>query len=199
MSLEGYTGPTSGRITVGGDGPAEVERFYDEPLTPYEQEQTAQFRALSPNAQLRRVVELQSDLSMTRMSLDVVRGEVELLRTALRRAEQEERRLRAEVSRRPPEGYSRPAIVRDLMGHAERAGWTVRYAWGNPDDDGDIIFTFQLTYGDAWVVNLSWCVRPGGKGRRVRSGIMRSPGRDWYDAPSVTRLKEIIARNAQGG
>lgn len=203
MSLEGYTGPTSGRITVGGDGPAEVERFYDEPLTPFEQEQTAQFRALSPNAQLRQVVQLQSDLSVTRMSLDVVRGEVETLRTALREAHRQETRLRAEVAQRPPEGYARPAIVRDLMEHAENAGWTARCAWGTPDTHDDVALAVRLTIhlaeaGD-WIVDLNWSCQPGGKGRRIRSGIMRSPGRDWYDAPSVVRLKEIIARNAQGG
>lgn len=200
MALEGYTGPTSGRITVGGDSPAKVERFYDEPLTAKEAEAVAEFTALSPNEQLRRVTRMQDELGGLRMRLDVLRGDLEALREAVRRADRETAQARLKAAQRPPEGYSRPEIVRELMEHAERAGWAVAYAWADPDGDGDAIFTVHLRYGaGAWEIRLSWCCQPGGKGRRVRSGLIRQLEQNWRDAPSVVKLKEIITRAVSDG
>lgn len=199
MALEGYTGPTSGRITVGGDSPAKVERFYDKPLTAKEAEAVAEFTALSPNEQYRKVIEMQEELKRLRWNDRVLRGDLENERRIRRQMRTEEQELRREASQRPPEGYSRPAIVRDLMDHAETSGWTVRWAWQRPDEEGDTALDFILEHGDSWRVQLSWCCQPGGKGRRVRSGLIRQPGQDWRDAPSVVKLKEIITQAVSDG
>lgn len=196
MGLEGYTGPTSGRITVGGNEPSRVERFYDEPLTKEEKEATAEFAELGPIAQLRKVAEMETELKRLRWNESVLRKETETFRKHWGDWHREEIRLRAEISRRPPEGYSRPKIVRELMEHAEACGWTARAAWDEPGEYPEVHVQIGLrleTPEGLWEVKLTWYCTPGGKGRRVRSGLIRQPYRGWSDAPSVAKLKEIIS------
>lgn len=71
MGVSGdYTGPTSGRITIGGDGTVSQERFYDRPLTREEQAAVKWFTDLSPNEQLREVRWLKFNLGAVTEDLD---------------------------------------------------------------------------------------------------------------------------------
>lgn len=92
---EGYTGPTSGRITVGGDGSVNRERFYDRPLTREEREAVKWFTDLSPNEQLREVRRLKFDLESARQDRDA-------WKSAVQRSDAANRRLAAERDARRP-------------------------------------------------------------------------------------------------
>lgn len=196
---EGYTGPTGGRMVLNADGTSEYVRFYDKPLTADEERAVAEFLELSPNGRLRKVIEMQDELRRLRWNDAELRKGQEDNRRILKEFQVTETRLRLTAAQRPPEGYSRPAIVRDLMEHAERAGWAVRWAWQEPDEAGDVRLDFRLTRGEVWRADLYWVCQPGGKGRRVRPGLIRRPGQDWSDAPSVVKLKEILLEAVQDG
>lgn len=196
---EGYTGPTGGRMVLNADGTSEYVRFYDKPLTADEETAVAEFLELSPNGRLRKVIEMQDELRRLRWNEAELRKGQENDRRILKEFRATEARLRLTAVQRPPEGYSRPAIVRDLVDHAERAGWTVRWAWQEPDEAGDVRLDISLTRGEIWRADLYWVCQPGGKGRRVRSGLIRRPGRGWGDAPSVVKLKEILTQAVQDG
>lgn len=194
--LEGYTGPTSGRIHIGGDGEVTRERFTDPPLTRYELDAVEWFTALSPNEQLREVRRLKWNAD-----------EHARLAEAYKRVSQEQRtkiaRLTAERDARRPDGYELPRSAAHLLTQAERHGWRTVRGW-YPDEDGaHAQLKIRLGYAaedGRWEFQLAWAVpRDGaGAGSRVRSGIYRAPGQDWRDAPSFTRIHHLLEEVARG-
>jgi hypothetical protein len=191
MSLEGYTGPTSGRITIGGDKPTEVKRFYDKPLTRDERNAVAWFEELSPHEQLREVRRLKWNLDQAESDRDVFK------RTA-RRLDTEILHLRAELAARRPDGFEIPRAADEILKLAKAWGWKTVKAWiqaetyGVPDLDW---YRFEIAIGrDGIIFQLSWSVPVDGHGRgsMIRRGLAKYPRRDWHDAPSLTKIKRII-------
>jgi len=181
----GYTGPTSGRMTIGPNGVTHRETFTretDPPLTHDELIATEEFRALGPNAQIREVRVLKWNLAESE------RREAEW-RASVKRQDAELRVLRGKVAAMTPDGFTIPKGAADVIHHAASHGWNIGRAWRTVDDGArlDIVVRHGM-----YEFQLSWfCEREGG-GRMVRRGLARGPRRPWHDAPSLTRIKEII-------
>lgn len=191
-----YTGPTSGRITVGAGGVTRRETFTDPPLTAEETAAVAWFTALSPNEQLREVRRM-------KWNLDVAQSKA----TSWERVAGEERqradRAERELSKYPPDGYAAPAIVTTLLTAAKAAGWQTGHAWSllteRADDgtDAETVIGARLSIAvghGMWVYRLAWTVDPGGKRARLsRGGLAKTPERrTWHDAPSVSKIMRVI-------
>lgn len=202
MSLEGYTGPTSGRITIGGGDNPEVKResftqAQDPLLTRDERNATEWFRALPPNEQYREVRRLKWNAEDRLRTIDE-------LREALARQEAEIRRTRIELESRRPDRFEPPRAAAELLTLAGRHGWRAVKAWypatftdenGSLKDDPEWFrFEIAMTDDEGTVFKLSWSVPRDGQGRgsMTRSGLARSPRRDWHDAPSLKKIKIII-------
>jgi hypothetical protein len=201
MSLEGYTGPTSGRITIGGGDNPEIKResftqAQDPILTRDERNATEWFRALPPNEQYREVRRM-------KWNLEEQRREIEALRDTFLRQEKEIRQLRAELATRRPDGFEIPRAANEILTLAKIYGWNTAKAWVPvtfTDDEGDLIkdhtrFRFEIAFAkDGYSFQLSWSVPRDGRGRgsMIRRGLARYPRRDWHDAPSLTKIKKII-------
>jgi hypothetical protein len=181
--LEGYTGPTSGRITIGGGREPVVERFTDPPLTRDEAKAVAWFTALSPNEQLREVRRLKWNLEQAREGWDAHRDRA-------RRAESLSARLEAERDARRPDGYELPRAAVELLSVASEWGWSTARCWTLSEDGLTARLKLGITRGD-WRFRLAWIVPVNGNGRgaRDRAGLARRPGRNWHDAPA---LKEVL-------
>lgn len=203
MGLEGYTGPTSGRITIGGGDNPEIKRESftqksDPLLTRDEAEATAWFRALPPNEQFREVrrLEWNTDEQLKRISE---------LREELARQELEIRRINTEMQSRRPDRFEPPRAAAELLSLAELHGWRSVKGWTPAvftDEDGSFKddpewFRFEIAMTDdqGTTFKLSWSVPRDGNGRgsMIRSGLARSPGRNWHDAPSLKKIKIIIS------
>lgn len=177
----GYTGPTSGRFTVGPEGVTHQETFTDPPLTADERQATEWFRALSPNEQYREVRRLKWNLD------EVTRREAEW-RASVKRQDAELRVLRGKVAAMTPDGFDIPKGAADVIYHATAHGWNIGRAWRLVDDGAriDIVIRHGL-----YEFQLSWfCERERG-GRMIRR-LMRGPRQPWRDAPPLRRIKEII-------
>lgn len=190
--VEGYKGPTSGRITVGGDGTVNRERFYDRPLTREEQEAVKWFTDLSPNEQLREV-------RLLKFSLESARQDRDVWESAARQANAENRRLTAERDARRPDGYELPRSASQLLLTAREHGWRTAVGW-YPDEDGQHARLTVLIGRGGWTFKLNWAVpRDGnGAGSRNRAGLFRRPGRDWSDAPSFKEIHQLLAQPVEG-
>lgn len=193
MGLEGYTGPTSGRITLGPEGVIRRETFTDRPLSREETEAVAWFTELSPLAQLREVRRLKWNLD------EAIQGREAALNRA-REAEAEIDHLRARLAQYTPDGYVFPAAAASLLEYAREHGWKTAHAWQmrEPEYDGDpghAWLVIRLAHG-SYAYRLTWTCDPGGGGRMFGSGIARAPRRDWHDAPSLKKIKEIITEVA---
>lgn len=195
MGLEGYTGPTSGRITVGGDGPSQIERFYDPPLTRDERNAVADWLALSPPEQAREVRRLRWNLAeMTRQR--------DTQRDIVRRQDTELLALRAKLATFTPEGYQLPPAAADLLADAQAHGWKTAKAWVPAADGMDEPrwtppdgYRLEIIIGlGLYAFKLSWYCTPDGRGHMIRRGLARAPRRDWHDAPSLLKIKEIIGK-----
>jgi len=194
MGLEGYTGPTSGRITIGGDGTVtNRETFTDKPLTREEQDAVAWFTALSPNEQLREVRRLKWNMNAARQDRD------EWKRIA-QRQRGELATLERKLAAYPPEGYTLPATAADLLALAKTAGWTTAVQWTRLADlhedgieaDGATV-EIGLRHG-LWRYRLRWhCDYQGPGARMTRGGLAQTPDyRAWHDAPSVKKIRQVI-------
>lgn len=192
--LSGYTGPTSGRITVGGDGTVtNRERFTDKPLTKDENDAVAWFTALSPNEQLREVRRLKWNVDEARKDRDGWK------RTALRQRE-DLIKLERKLASYPPEGYTVPAVVADLLALAKAAGWSTAVQWtrlaelheDGVEADGATI-EVGLWHG-LWKYRLRWhCDFQGPGARMTRGALAQTPEhRAWHDAPSLRKIREVI-------
>lgn len=186
--LEGYTGPTSGRITLSSDGSEPIiERFTDPPLTREEAAAVAWFTALSPNEQRREVRRLKWNLE------DAQAGREAALRRA-REAEALVRRVEAERAALRPDGFELPRAASELLSGAVSRGWSTARAWSLDEDDLGALLTIVLGHG-GWTFRLTWRVPIDGDGRGslVRRGLFRRPGRDWADAPPLKEIRRIVA------
>lgn len=194
MGLEGYTGPTSGRITIGGDGEiTKRETFTDPPLTRDERDAVAWFTELSPNEQLRQVRIMKWNLDEAQKGREQWKGIAEGYRRDLAAAERK-------LAMYPPEGYALPGIVSDLLGLAKAAGWRTGIAWTHLVDlggehspaDGA---TVEIVLGHGlWLYRLRWHCDPDGGARMTRGGLAQTPDhRAWHDAPSVKKIRQVIA------
>jgi hypothetical protein len=187
--MSSYTGPTSGRITIGGDGSVTRESFDDPMLSREEEQAVAWFTALSPNARLREVRRL-------KWNADERLRELETLKAASRRDDTEITRLRGQLAARRPDGFELPKSAADLLAHAEAHGWKTARAWiVRTEDEGGGAGLRIIVGQGPWQFKLSWSCDPGGAGRMVRSGLARGPRRDWHDAPPLVRIKQIITEN----
>lgn len=184
MGLEGYTGPTSGRITLDADGTPGWERFYDKLLTSDELNATTEFRALSPNEQVR-------EYRRMKWNEAVFRAESEEGKKFIQEQHAEIERLRARLVRYAPDGYDLPAPAAYLIRYAGEHGWQTDRVW-NDTEDGLVSVEIGVTSAGR-MYRLRWFCDPGGTGRMARSGLARLPGRDWHDAPSLKKIKEDIA------
>lgn len=184
--LEGYTGPTSGRITIGGGREPVVERFTDPPLTREEANAVAWFRALSPNEQLREVRRL-------KWNLEQARGGWDAHRDRARQAEALSARLEAERDARRPDGYEVPRASGELLSLAVSQGWRTARRWTVDEDGLFARFEIALARGEHRF-KLSWSVPRDGNGRgaMIRSGLHRAPGNAWRDAPPLKRVRVIL-------
>lgn len=181
--LEGYTGPTSGRITIGGGRGPVVERFTDPPLTAEERKAVEWFTALSPNEQLREVRRL-------KWNLEEVRRDRDVWRDVSGRQNRENARLEAERDARRPDGYELPRAAVELLSVASEWGWSTARCWTLSEDGLTARLALGIIRGD-WRFRLAWIVPVNGNGRgaRDRAGLARRPGRNWHDAPA---LKEVL-------
>lgn len=187
MTIEGYTGPTSGRITIGAGG--EVKRrqtFTDKPLSVEEQRSTEWFTELSPNEQVREARRLKWNADQREQTIIA-------LKKVMAEQDAEILRLRIALAKHTPEGYKMPPIVTDLLRHARGWGWQAAHAWGEPEQ-GMAGLEVRITKG-LYEFRIRWtCDHAdlGGGARKARNGLARAPRRDWHDAPSLKKIRQII-------
>lgn len=183
--------PTSGRTVIKADGTSEYIRYYDQPLTKEEQAATEWFHVLSPNEQYREARRL-------KWNLDAAQGDVATWKRVAQERDAEIMRLRLALAQFTPEGYVFPPAAAALIDHADAHGWKTAKAWTvaekRSDDGDDWMPSARLEVHishTGWLFKLSWSCEPGGKGRMGR-GLARAPRRNWYDAPSLTKIRETI-------
>lgn len=184
MTLNGYDGPTSGRITVGGGKGPEIERFFDPPLNRDERNALADWLALSPNAQAREV-------RVLRWNLAEMTSQRDALRNTVREQDRELLALRAELATHTPEGFQLPPAAADLLAHATAHGWQTAKAWIKSEDPEAARLEVAVRHG-RYMFQLIWSCQLGGGGHMIRRGLARAPMRDWHDAPSLIKIKKII-------
>lgn len=205
MSLEGYTGPVSGRITIGGGDNPEVTResftqAQDPILTKDERKATEWFRALPPNEQYREVRRL-------KWNADERARTIEADTRVINSQREEIMKLERELANRRPDGFEVPLAAGLLLAHAEQHGWRTAKGWypvtyyddeGHPQNDPDAYRLDIQIAGHGWEFKLKWACEPGGTGRLTRYGLARGPRRAWHDAPSLTKIKRIIENPEEG-
>lgn len=193
--MQPYTGPTSGRVTVGADGEVTRESFTDPPLTTEEARAVKWFTDLSPNAQLREVRRLKWNLDESQRNRS---REEEYARQADLRIKKLERRL-AEFT---PNGYSVPGSANAMITFAESCGWQTARSWMERKEGfNDYLFTALIGRTGPtnkpelrWDFKLSWSCTPN-SGRLV-SGISRTPEHpQWRDAPPLSEIRRVISTN----
>jgi hypothetical protein len=191
MALSGYTGPTSGRITIKGDDVTR-ESFREEPLTKDEASAVKWFTDLPPIEQLREVRRL-------KWNGEEARREADIFKRVTREQDEEIDQLRAKLATFTPEGFIFPPSARDLLDHAKAHGWKTAHAWTVDDEDETVaVLKVLLGHGLYRFDHLRWVADQDGHGRMVNRGLARAPRRDWYDAPSLKRIKEIITEVSKG-
>jgi hypothetical protein len=109
----------------------------------------------------------------------------------------------------PPEGYSLPKAVTDLISYAESHGWRTSALWTALGYDGEPYVKVDIGRlvpaderdeyrGDRWVYSLTWHSRDcaPGKVRRFGQGTAVTPDNPaTRGAPSVKAIKAVIAGN----
>ena len=187
----GYTGPTSGRITVGGGGDnVTTERFYDEPLNAQERAAVEWFTDLSPHAQLRKVREM-------KWNLDVARKDAETWKEIAQREDRRADALVRELAAYAPDGFTLSVRAVELLDLAKEAGWETVVVWERdmePGDDSTGV-TVAVRHG-LTVYRLRWDCTRGGGSRLTRAGLARTTERrEWHDAPSLREITRTIRNN----
>lgn len=202
MGLEGYTGPTSGRITIKGDEVLKRETFHDRPLSLDERSAVEWFTILSPHEQLREVRRLKWNAEERLRT-------VEANRETIIAQDAEIMKLRAELVQRRPDRFEVPRAAADLLEFAERYGWKTVKAWmpveiydgdrGEYRTDPDA-FRLEVKIGRGETqFDLSWACGPGGVGRMIRRGLARYHNGPWRDAPSLKGIKAYILADYREG
>ena len=190
-----YKGPVSGGFTTGPDGES-VYRSYtqeeDPVLTRDELSATRWFRDLPPNEQIREVRRLKWNLAEARKSADGYAGIV-------KGQDAEIDDLRRQLAERRPDGYELPRAAADLIDFATAHGWKIAKLW-YLDEDGDgasvKIGVAHTNESGQFLFKLTWSCSPSGTARLGRYNLCRTPGLDWYQAPSLVKIKEMIKSEA---
>lgn len=185
-----YTGPTSGRITISGNGDVTKVHFTDKPLTRDEADAVAWFTAMSPNAQLREVRILKWNFSQATQDRD-------RWKAIAQRLDAEGEELRTKLATYAPDGFTLPRAAADLLEHAAAYGWLTGRWWDIAEDGIDGSVRVILGTPDRTrEYKLRWSVLAGGRGAGSlvgSSGLARLPRRPWHDAPSLKKIREDIA------
>lgn len=178
--------PTSGKAVINAGGSSGWIRFYDEPLTKDEEAAVAWFTELSPHEQLREVRRLKFNLEQTRSDRDAWKARC---RDESARAD----RMELQCASRRPDGFEFPRAMASLRDHAIANGWDTAVAWFVEGAGAVATLDFHIRSG-GWLFRLRWDVPidGNGSGSMDRLGLARSPRRDWHDAPSLKRIREII-------
>lgn len=107
----------------------------------------------------------------------------------------------------PPDGYTVPKIVTDLVAFAESHGWKALVDWTPPDYEEPFMTVCvgrKVTEADGerrgpwWQYKLTYHSRDCGPGKvkGFRAGLAQTPDHpQWGDAPSVKKIREVIAAN----
>lgn len=201
MISKDYKGPVSGRITIGGGDNPEITResftqAQDPVLTSDERNATEWFRKLPPNEQYREVRRL-------KFNADSRAADIEAYRRTLKRQDIEIEKLKADLASRRPDGFELPRAADEIFTLAKIYGWKAVKGWypvTSDDVDGERItdsrwFRFEIAFAkDGYTFKLAWAVPMDGHGRgsMIRRGLARTPRRDWHDAPSLKKIKDII-------
>lgn len=180
--------PTGGRTVIKPDGTSEYVRFYDAPLSKDEQAAVAWFTELSPHEQLREVRRM-------KWNLEVAQKDRDTLKEASRRHDVEMNRLARQLASRRPDGFELPRSAASLLEHARAHGWRTAVAWSPDEENLAAGLQVLIARPGGWGFKLRWGVPVDGNGAGslVRTGLARRPGRDWYDAPPLKSIRQIIA------
>lgn len=190
-----YKGPTSGRITIGAEGIVKRQTFTAETDPPLDKDglkAVKWFTDLGPNAQLHEVRRLKWNLEEAQRSRDA-------WHRSARESDAKVLRLEAKLATFTPDGYRLPLAAEKLLAHAKAHGWMTGRAWTTYDEPFDgakpyASLRVELGNGDH-LFQLRWACEPDGSGRLAGSGLARSDGKPWHDAPSLVKIKGIITDN----
>lgn len=191
--MSNYTGPTSGRITIGSEGIISRETFTretDPPLTKDERAATEWFEALGPNEQRREVRRLKWNEA-------VQRAEAETWKRVAAESNDKIVELEHKLAQITPEGYKIPKAAADLLSFAKVSGWQTGRAWAEHDDMDGPWYRLAIRVQGSWTFDLAWAVFPDGSGHMIRSGLAREGMGQWRDAPSLVKIKKIIEERMQ--
>ncbi|MFE0101226.1 hypothetical protein [Streptomyces sp. NPDC059009] len=113
----------------------------------------------------------------------------------------------------PPDGYTTPKIVTNLVAYAEYCGWQALVQWVPADGtNGGAHVTVQVgrkvteedgnRRGPWWLYKLTWHSRgcEPGKVRKFGTGLAQTPDKpQWHDAPAVWKIRQVIYENPAPG
>jgi hypothetical protein len=190
-----YTGPTSGRITIGADGDVTKVHFTDKPLSKDEADAVRWFTVMSPNAQLREV-------RIMKWNLSVASRDRDNWKATAQRLEAELAKVKAELATHAPDGFTLPRAAADLLEHAAAYGWLTGRSWDIAEDGIDGSVSVALGHPDRTrEYRLRWAVQAGGRGAGSLSGsgLARLPRQGWRDAPSLKKIKDDMKAHPTSG
>ncbi|AZM51830.1 hypothetical protein DMA15_03865 [Streptomyces sp. WAC 01529] len=190
---------SGGKMVISPDGTSTYVRFYDRPQTADETKAFAKYADLSPLEILRR-------LRVAEWNADVCQRERDRWRVETQRLQGELAAAERKLAAYPPDGYELPKVVADLLAHTTAHGWKTAVAWtlrveggayvdvrlGRLADPAEARFP-----GARWEYQMTWGFPgPGARGARVRTSLAKTPdSAQWRDAPSLKKIREVIAAN----
>lgn len=106
----------------------------------------------------------------------------------------------------PPQGYTLPKAIEDLVAHAEAHGWISMIQWTYPGYEGEPYVGVQVarkaadaeSRGDVWHYKLTWHSRDCAPGKLKRFGGALAATPDspqWSDAPSMKAIRAVIEQH----
>lgn len=189
---------SGGSFVLGPDGVSKRVTFRDRPQTANEKTAFAKYAELSPLEILRR-------LHAAEFNASVREEERDQWKRAAREADTKLAAAERKLATYPPDGYAVPKVVADLLTHAEAHGWRYVLSWSSPEGDGarlameigrDTVPADGPTRGTKWRYQLAWGLPEPGLASRIRAGLAKTPDRpQWHDAPSLKKIREVIAAN----
>lgn len=104
----------------------------------------------------------------------------------------------------PPDGWTLPKPVADLLEHAKAHGWKTAACWSLRPGSGDPMMCFEAARphgkGFGWQFQVTWVASGAATSmRRLSAGLQRTPtDPDWRPAPSLSAIRAVIAANPAG-